>query len=250
MPQPSGPAVVLTREADDNRELTAALQQRGVPVREIPCLATRYVEPASTSADADALAFGSRRGVRGFVRALSRSLGKGPSDGAARGGPMIGAVGGATAAELRKHGIAADVVADPPEGRVLARLLDAALPRGARVIVVRGNLGTAHLESDLAEAGHRVQAAVVYENVAPEIPEMDPFPVAAVFVASPSAARRLIHALPWMADERFCAIGPTTGQALEGLGVRRVQRVGIQLADQAEALSTAYRRAIDDQETP
>ncbi|RME22687.1 MAG: hypothetical protein D6806_12555, partial [Deltaproteobacteria bacterium] len=72
----------------------------------------------------------------------------------------------------------------------------------------------------LEDAGHTVKALQVYRNVEPEIPELEEFGVDAVFVASPSAARRLLGKNPWMARALFFTIGKTTGEAVRGLGVR------------------------------
>ncbi|MBI4862880.1 MAG: uroporphyrinogen-III synthase [Candidatus Riflebacteria bacterium] len=85
---------------------------------------------------------------------------------------------------------------------------------------------------------------MVYENVAPEIPRLAPFPVAAVFVASPSAARRLVAANPWVRQTRFLTIGPTTASAVRDLGVGSVRAIGSTLTDWIEHLCAAHRLAI------
>ncbi len=239
MALPSSPAVVLTRQGEDNAELAAALRKRGVPVFEIPCLATRYCKPARLPERVDAVAFSSPRGVRGLVRA-------GLAEGLLRVDPvpLKGAVGRATADELRKAGFEVDLVADPPEGRVLAGLLIDALAPGARVATVRGNLRAGEMDELLVEAGMVLEPVEVYENIAPEIPRLEPFPVAAVFVASPSAGRRLLGANPWMRDCPFYTIGSTTASAHRDLGVSAVERIGAGFDAWVEALCAARTRAV------
>jgi uroporphyrinogen-III synthase len=155
----------------------------------------------------------------------------------------VGAVGEATAAALAEAGWTADLVADPPLGEELARLLQAKLEAGARIATVRGNLRAGRMDAILAEAGFELVPVEVYENAAPEVPGLEPFAVAAVFAASPSAARRLLAANPWMAGVDFVAIGPTTAAALEGLGVTRVTQAGKDFDSWVAALTGAHERA-------
>jgi uroporphyrinogen-III synthase len=217
------PAVVLTRESADNEELAGALERRGVPVRQIPCIVTRYRDPAPDEIEAlgvavpAALAFTSRRAVRGWVRWEGR-----PDPG----GALVAAVGRATADELASLGMDAALIADPPQGRVLAALLAGRLEAGALVVSVGGELRAGGLEKGLAEASIVARPLTVYANDAPHVPSLEPFDVAAVFVASPSAARRLVAAMPWMLACRFVSIGPTTTGALRELGAGRIEEPG------------------------
>jgi uroporphyrinogen-III synthase len=69
--------------------------------------------------------------------------------------------------------------------------------------------------------------------------------VAAVFVASPSAAKRLVDKNPWIKGAHYCAIGSTTAEALKNLGVGSIEEVGAELEMQVEALCQAHQRAVD-----
>ena len=221
MALPAGPFVVLTREPEDNRELAAALRDRGVPVREIACVATRYLDPGELPGGAGAIAFSSRRAVRGLLRLVDwQGLVQGPRR------PLVAAVGTATAAELERAGLVPDLVAAPPEGRVLARMLIARLEPGARIVIPRGNLRAGGMDATLAKAGMVLEPLVVYENLAPEIPASEPFGVAAVFIASPSAGQRLCAALPWIRCAPFFAIGPTTAAAMRSCASGPVKELG------------------------
>ena len=230
MALPTRPAVVLTRSPQDNAPLRAALEADGASVVEIPCAGTRFLDPGPLPHAIAAALFPSRRAVEGLCRV--------PAARALLAGACIGAVGPATARALEQAGIPVDTVADPPEGRVLARqvarlvarlLADRSpTPPMLPVLVARGDHDR---EQDpllpwVEAEGLKAHVAVVYENVAPPIPRMDPFPVAAVFVAAPSAAVRLLGALPWLEDAPFFTIGGTTRVAVEKLGVRRVHAMG------------------------
>ena len=229
-------AVVLTREAEDNEALAAALERRGILVRQVPCLATRYREPdpgeieALGDARAAALAFTSRRAARGW------SLWEGRPD---PGRAIVAAVGRATAAALESLELEPEVIADPPRGEVLAGLLAARLEAGDLVACVGGEMRAGGLEEGLAAASIEVRPLTVYANDAPDVPALDPFDVAAVFVASPSAADRLLAAMPWMRGRRFVSIGPTTSTALRELGATLVEEPGPDPAGWEEALVAA-----------
>ncbi len=234
MALPAGAAVVLTRERADNAPLREALVARGVPVVEIPCVATVFVPATLPAGPFAAAAFTSRRGVLGLERAglVEPLLAAGPGGGR----PRIACVGAATAAELRRVGAEAEIVADPPTGEALARALAAHLAPGSAAALVRGNLSAHDIEGDLRRAGIGCSPIVVYENVAPEVPALRPFPVAAVVVASPSAARRLLAANPWLAAAAFAAFGATTERALRDLGATRVHLTGTALPEQVARL--------------
>jgi uroporphyrinogen-III synthase len=239
--------VVLTRAAEDNRTLADILRGRGIPVLEVPCIGIRHCLPDTLPEHTDAVVFTSRRGVRALVeqglweRLLART-GKTPAG--ASGRPLIGAVGQATADELASHGIPPDLVADPPEGEELARLLIERLKRGQTITAVRGNLRAGGLDQALKEAGYDLFSIQVYENFEPEIPPVEPAPVAGVFVASPSAARRLLQRNPWLGSARFFAIGKTTRRAIRQMGVASVETIGPSLEDWVEALCRAHERAV------
>jgi uroporphyrinogen-III synthase len=247
----TGPFVVLTRSVYDNRELADRLERRGVPVLEIPCVAIRPVMPDSVPERADVVVFTSRNGVAGFVaqglsgKMLSRSdASPRPRDRP----PLVGAVGRNTSAKLAEAGIEADFVADPPEGETLARLMIGRLEPNRTIAVVRGNLRAGKLDEMLAAAGHRLVPIQVYENVSPQVPSVDPVAVTAVFVASPSAGRRLLEKNGWLRSARFLVIGKTTEESLLAMGVGSVETIGSTLTDWVEALCGAHLRAVGSQE--
>ncbi|HUU02123.1 MAG TPA: uroporphyrinogen-III synthase [Myxococcota bacterium] len=238
-----GPAVVLTREPEDNRRLKEALAARGVPVREIPCLATRFIRPDRLPSEPPAaVTFSSRRGVRACRRLdlLNELI-------PAELNVIVGAVGPATASELAAAGITVDLLAEPPEGRELARLLVAKLTSGSRVTLVGGNLRAGGMDTILAQAGMNLEPVIVYENIEPDVPACQPFRVAGVFVASPSAARRLLEKNPWMNKNRFFTIGSTTSRQLAERGIESIDVLGAGFDNWLEALHQAYLQAVAEE---
>ena len=244
MDMPSGPVVVLTRESEDNLELAKALLERGVLVREIPCISTRFIMPKMPQAQIDVVTCSSRRGVRSVVKQdlVAFLLPE-------KNRPLVAAVGPATKEELESAGIRVDLVADPPKGTVLARLIMKEVEPPASIAVVRGDLRAGGMDEALEKAGFWIEPLIVYENVGPDIPRLEPSPVAAVFVASPSAAKRLVDKNPWIKGAHYCAIGPTTAAALEELGVGSIEEVGTEIDMQVDALCEAYRRAVESNQS-
>jgi uroporphyrinogen-III synthase len=241
MDLPSGPAVVLTREAEDNHEIKAALEAQEVVVVEIPCIATKYqLATKLPGIDFDAVAFTSRRGVRGMLQQdlVSSILGDNPDR-----PPIIGVVGEATADELQKADIQPKIVASMPQGKILAEELCNILPPKSKVAIVRGNLNIGGFDQVIKQAGHELVTIEVYQNITPKIPIFQPFQVAAVFVASPSAARRLIERNAWFIDCPFFAIGPTTAKRLVEHGVVKVTELNTDQKGWIDALYHAYHQA-------
>ena len=238
------PAVVLTRAVEDNAPLAVALARAGVRVVEVPCTTTRLLPSAPLPFGVDAVVITSRRGVAGLLAwpEAAAWLSTGGCDGSR---PLLGVVGDATAAALASAGWAATVVADPPQGEVLAQAVSRQLSPGARVAVVRGTMTSGEPETTLAHLGMSVATVMVYENVEPAVARLPEQPVAAVLAAAPSAARRLLAANPWLAGVPFVVPGDTTAKAVRALGVRDVRAAGPALAPQLEALLAAYRGAVE-----
>ena len=72
------------------------------------------------------------------------------------------------------------------------------------------------------------------------MPVFDPFPVAAVFVAAPSAVERLLRYYPWLRDRPFLAIGATTQSALKELAVTTIIGTAQTLETQITMLTAAW----------
>jgi uroporphyrinogen-III synthase len=150
------------------------------------------------------------------------------ADARALAGIALAAVGDATAAALRGHGLRADLVPEEASGAGLARALVARDPR--HVLLPRAEDGREELGAILAAAGVRVDAVTAYRTVPAPRPELEPVlerlaagtldvltffaPSQVTAVAAAAGAASLNRA------RVICAIGPTTAQALRDLGVR------------------------------
>ncbi len=232
----SRPCVVLTREPGDNLPLARALGERGVPVRELPSLQTRFLPATLPLEPVAAVAFASRRAVRGYLQAgLHRAVPQGGER------PLVAAVGAATREALLAEGIEVDLVAEPSTGEALAEALHRILEPGAAVLVPRGSLAGGGLEPGLESRGRPCLPLPVYANEAPATEAIPPFDAAVVFVAAPSAAKRVLARAPWLRSRPFLAIGPTTADALRRLGVQRVLGPAMTFARQLEILEDTWR---------
>jgi uroporphyrinogen-III synthase len=224
---PHSPCILLTRELQDNAALAQGLRDNGVKVREIPCMETHAIRPTRTPPATAAVAFGSRRSVAGYLAA---------------GFPLpaiVAAVGTATADALRQAGIETHILCKPATSTALALALARVLPTGATVLVPRGSL-QGGLQSALIKQGLTPIEVVVYENREPTMPLFDPFPVAAIFVAAPSAGERLLRHYPWLRDRPFLAIGATTQSALKELAVTTILGTAQTLETQITMLTAAW----------
>jgi len=123
-------------------------------------------------------------------------------------------VGGSTAARVAGAGL--ELAGEPAPGAAqLAERLVAELPAGAHVLWLRGSLAE-ELGDRLRAAGLRVSDAVAYATLPREIES--PVPAAdAVFLASPSGARRWAELEHGAGRPVAIAIGPTTLDVIHAL---------------------------------
>jgi uroporphyrinogen-III synthase len=191
--------VVWTRDEAPDSPFLAALAGAQVPVLRWPAVALTpcVVDPAAW-ADADLAVFVSPMAVRATpsIPAGARVVAQGPG----------------TAAAARARGWEVCAVADPPTRAGLLLALGALAPFG-RAHLMRGDLG-AHLPG--------LTSHVVYTNAPPPDLVRPPQPLRAVVYASPSAARRMLDANPWLADVPTLVFGPTTAAAVASLPAVRV----------------------------
>lgn len=220
---PTVPPIVLTRQADDNAALKAALAARGFAVVERPCLAIRLrapeaVELAALSAVGapQLYVFTSRYGVKGFAAALASGLLAAPAKDAA-----FVAIGHGTRQALEREGYGVAFCPSRATAESLAAELPARFPAGARVAWLRGELAPFTAIEALRQAGFSIAPLTVYANDEPALEALDG-PVALSVFASPSAAKRFFAAFPRLRTCPTLAIGQTTADALAELGVSEV----------------------------
>ena len=149
--------VILTREPPDNAELASRLRDRVAAIVELPCIRTESLadagelaeELASLTAD-DWLMVTSRHGADAVGRCGSVVA-------------AIAAVGDATAACLRAHGLSVAFQPTAPSGERLARELPL---RPGVVLLARSDRALPDLPAILRDRGFRVREVVAYRTVA------------------------------------------------------------------------------------
>lgn len=222
----SSDLIVLTRREADNQALAAQLEAQGLRCLSYPCLATRTCLPdadtlSSLSAEAPlaAMAFPSRAAVEGLYDqpALLEQL-------RWNDGPLLAAVGPATAKLLTARDRAPDLIANPATGAALATGLADLLPAGSRVLIPGGDKQRPELPEGLRAANLVPIFLQVYSHEPLVHEPLPPRAPAAIFCASPSAAQTFLHTNPDLATAPFIAIGPTTEQALRDLGATEITR--------------------------
>ncbi len=230
----SGRRIVVTRTREQASELSDALASLGADVMELPTI--RIVDPSDREGFAEAivdsphydwLIFSSPNGVRRFFSAFFAVY----DDIREIGGARIAAVGSATAAELKKHGLMVDLV----PRKAVAEELIAEFDRRAddfggvanvTMLWVHSEKGRDLIYKELMKRQAIVDECVAYNTV----PESED-PTGArerlrgegadwVTFASSSAVRHFmaLH-IPLPSGCRVASIGPVTSATLREFGV-------------------------------
>jgi uroporphyrinogen-III synthase len=249
-----GRVVATTRDGDPEDTLVRRLVADGARVLIWPTLITegpRDPGPLAAAAAAlrtyDWVAFTSPRAVSALAERTAP-----PGD-----TPRVAAVGDATASALAARGWTVHVVAS---GQGAGALVDAMAAAGgldgARVLFPASSLARPVLEESLRARGARVERVEAYHvrSAPPDAARVRADladGVDVVTFASPSAVNSLAHTLDGdlaggLAGTGVAAIGSTTAQALEELGVRDVEigpRAGMGgLVDACVKLTTRHPR--------
>jgi uroporphyrinogen-III synthase len=228
-----GKRIVVTRAAEQARDLTARLESMGATVLSFP--AVSFSEPADTAdldrairslAAFDWILFTSANAAR-FFTARCRKLGVEPRRGF-RG--RCAAVGPATAAAVAAEGFSVDYVAQEFAGVALANELSDSLP-GKKVLLPRSERARGDLPDALGAAGADVTEVVAYHTggvgaVDPEVLRaIREAQVDAISFFSPSAVDNVCDELGAEVVARLsktvalAAIGPVTVTALRNAGL-------------------------------
>jgi uroporphyrinogen III methyltransferase/synthase len=215
-----GKRIVVTRAREQASELKRLLEESGAEVLQFPMIS---IEPPESWASLDRvlggkydwLIFTSANGVRAYFERLGvRGL-----DARALAGTKIAAVGESTAADLRAHGIVADLVPEKFQSIALLPLL----PDGIRAAVIRAAEGRDELIDGLRRRGNEVDLGIAYRTVAStegldelraELDRVD-----AITFTSASTVDNFFGALGDVAiHAKLASIGPTTSEALRRHG--------------------------------
>jgi len=228
-----GRTVIVTRAARQAAPLSSALTEFGAKVIEAP---TIDIRPPQSFEDVDAalrrlgdfdwVTFTSPNGVSAFVHRCGR-LGL---DARALGGVKVAAVGSATAAALRKHFIAADLVPEQFTTEALGRTLVASGDmEGKRILLARADVATETLPDILRGGGAAVEDIAVYCTARP-----DALPQEAIRSLRDNQAEWVTFTSPLTVTNflalidkekvdpggiKLAAIGPVTAEALRRRGL-------------------------------
>ncbi len=145
---------------------------------------------------------------------------------------QVFAVGPATAAKVEAFGVQVQGVPDRFSSADLAGLLLTSQQQGLRLLNPRGNIGREEVAERLREGGATVDEVVVYNTAGPDpgqgvplVQRIEKREFDAVTFASPSAVNNFAALLPEAMLRRLpeytvvAVIGPTTGNAVEALGL-------------------------------
>lgn len=229
-----GKRIVVTRTREQAGELSSRLRDLGADVIELPTIKIahptnklEFAESIVASHTYDWLVFSSPNGVKRFFEAFFSVY----SDIRCIGGARIAAIGEATAAELKKHGIAVDVM---PEKAVAEELVKAFKKRNKEedtnidnqtFLWVHGEQARDIISKGLTELGAIVDHCLAYSTV-PEtgdptgaIAQWDTQPPHIITFTSSSTAENFFALnLPWPKGCKAASIGPITTATLNQLG--------------------------------
>jgi uroporphyrinogen-III synthase len=227
-----GKCIVITRAAEQARELNDRLEELGATVMLLP--AVSFSEPPDTAAldhaissleSYDWVLFTSANAVRFFANRCRKAGVYG-----AGGRPLCAAVGPATASAATAEGFRIDYVAEQFVGVALAREMGASLA-GKRVLLPRSDRAGSDLPDALRAAGAEVTEVVAYctggigtaeSQVIEAVREAR---VDVVLFFSPSAVENLRNEISAEALSRLgaraalAAVGPVTAAALQSAGL-------------------------------
>ena len=228
-----GRRIVVTRTREQSSELAATLRQLGAEPVELPVLAIQdNPNPQALDWTITQIAsfwwicFTSAHALRPFFDALRlRRL-----DARALAGTRIACVGPATARELARYGLTADLVPERATAADLAEALAREVHPGQKVLYVSGHPTSNVLMARLQRAGCEVHQVVVYQaGPDPEAREVAERVLAegadAVTFASSATIGYFLDATG-EAGRRLCetakvlCIGPVTAKAAEAMGIR------------------------------
>ena len=228
-----GKTIVVTRARAQASALTAALEEQGAKVLEVPAIKLTPVANYDLLDQALAdlqnyqwLVFTSANGVEAFFARLEH---KG-LDSRALARAQIAAIGTATAAALRAHGLVADVIPPSFKAEDLVQALTPCLKKGARVLLPRAKVAREVLPESLRELGVTVDVVPVYETVLDAsgkeqlLQALESGAVDYVTFTSSSTVTNLVQMLDnniaLLSGVKLAAIGPITAATCAKAGLK------------------------------
>ncbi len=255
-----GKRMVVTRTRSQASELVSMLEEHGADCLEY---STIHIEPVDdyslldhalqNMASYDWVLFTSLNAITYFFKRLEAT----GLDSRILAGCCIGAVGRATADELLKHGIRADLIPEKFTGAGLAESLITGDMEGKRVLLPRAEKAMETLPEMLEDAGAAVAVAPVYRNVPPQgrkdelREELVSGKVELLTFTSSSTVTNFLTMVD-AADEqelhqlldgvKIAAIGPVTAETVRQNGLNvDIQPDNYTISDMVDAIVEHYR---------
>jgi uroporphyrinogen III methyltransferase/synthase len=220
-----GRSVVVTRARVKASGLATRLARLGAAVVETPAI---RIEPrangdvaaaAERVGDYSLICVTSPTGATLLMDAVERVGG----DARSLAGVTVAAIGSATAAELRRRGIRADVVPSKAVAEALVESLADVPVDGRRVLIARPGEARDVLPDALRERGAQVDVVALYDTVAePLTPDQLEAAAGADYVTftSSSTVRNFAEAGGRVNGARVVSIGPVTSATARELGLQ------------------------------
>lgn len=257
-----GKKIIVTRTREQASELVARLEEHGADCLEY---STINIEPVDDYTVLDRelenidscqwLLFTSLNGVTYFFKHLYDQ----GRDVRSMAGPKIAVVGKATAEELLKYGIKADLLPEEFTGEGLAEALIKEGVSGKKVVIPRALVARDVLLEMLGKAGAEVVIAPVYQNVPPQgrkdqlREELEEKNVDMVTFTSSSTVTNFLTMVDADSTEelhrlldnvKIAAIGPITSKTVLDNGLKvDVQPENYTIADMVNSIVDHYRNS-------
>ena len=227
-----GKRILVTRARSQASQLTAKLENLGAEVIEVPAIT--ITDPADLYAALDQaigqlqdyhwVMFTSANGVKHFFARLLQA-GK---DARALGYAKIAAIGSATAAELKKYGLVADVVPGEYRAEGIIEAMKGKLPPHAKILLPRAEEAREILPEKLREMGAEVDVVSAYRTVCAAADgealtsELNEGRIDMVTFTSSSTVKNLVNIIgsaDVLNGVKTACIGPVTADTAKSLGI-------------------------------
>ena len=227
-----GKRILVTRARSQASKLTAKLENLGAEVIEVPAI--EIIDPEDLYAALDQaidhvqdyhwLMFTSANGVKHFFARLLQA-GK---DARALGYAKIAAIGSATAAELKKYGLVADVIPGEYRAEGIIEAMKGKLPPHAKILLPRAEEAREILPEKLREMGAEVEVVPAYRTVCAVadsealVSELLAGSFDMVTFTSSSTVKNLVKIIgsaDSLRDVKTACIGPVTADTAKSLGI-------------------------------
>ncbi|PIE57289.1 MAG: uroporphyrinogen-III C-methyltransferase [Desulfobulbus propionicus] len=255
--------IVVTRTREQASELVAQLEEHGAECFEY---STIHIQPIADHGSLDKelavldqydwILFTSINAITYFFRHL-QATGR---DTRSLAGPAIAVVGKATAEELGKYGIRADLIPETFTGAGLAAsLLESQVGSGSKILLPRALHASEVLPETLSDAGAEVQVVPVYQNVPPQGQKEELRAQLAqgnidlvTFTSSSTVTNFITMVAPKDKEElrqlmqgiTIAAIGPITAETIRKAGLQvTIQPKRYTIADMVRAIVHYYHTA-------